>query len=118
MILRNRKINPNASDIQISISYSAADVKQAFVTYHKSLAGYSYDYQWAETCQQSIQDLQHYLTHTVFQYYESKWADQLADWMITQALKNKLIKADPMKPNTYYLTELCRKKVGRPKKEK
>lgn len=121
MILRNKRINKHAEEIQLSVSYGQPDVKKMIQWVFNCY--YFHGCAWLLTekleSPHSEQDLIELLKNdpNCFGNYESKWAQQLSEWAFNACLRLGFLKKSATNENRYYFTELCvPKKAGRPPK--
>ena len=122
MIIRNRKINANAAEIQLSASFSKVDVLK-WLRYYSYLACHcSSDVErfWLSN-PQTEKDIRYWLEHDcmVFGIFEERLRRQLSAWAWNVAVREKYFEqsSTPGKDNEYYPTDILLKRVGRPKKE-
>lgn len=122
MIIRDRKINVNAAEIRLSVSFSKVDVLKWLKYYsylgslHDSDGG-----QWWLSIPQTEKDVRYWLEHDCMALgsFEDGLRKQLSAWAWNVAVREKYFEqsSTPGKDNEYYPTDILLKRVGRPKKE-
>ena len=112
MVLRERKINNNADEVQVHCSFGVPDVKALFKMY-ATMCEPIKDYQHTE------HDVRYWLEHDgrAFLSWPNKWREQLSGWAFAVAVRNKLLKPTAANENKYYLADFLFAKRGRPPKE-
>lgn len=124
MILRNKRISKEAADIQLHVSFSAADVRNwikmyAYTFTHGELSGYNYDY--ARSALMDEADVRWYFEHEgrILLSWPTKWKEQLSAWAWAVAIREGFLKpsATPGHENEYHFADSMLRPVGRPKKK-
>lgn len=110
MVLRERKINCQANDIKLSLSFGVPDCR-AFMKMYADIVG---DIQ--KDCPSSEHDVRYWLEHDgrAFLSWPTKWREQLSGWCFATAVRNKLLIPTAADPNRYYLADCLLVKRGRP----
>jgi hypothetical protein len=112
MVLRERKINYKADEIQVHCSFALPDVKAMLRLY-------------AEMCEE-IRDLPHtekdvceWLQNDgrAFLSWPARWRGELSKWAFAVAVRNNLLIPSATGKNIYYLSETLFARRGRPKKD-
>lgn len=121
MILRNKRISQQASEIQLSLSYGVADVRKMVQWMYKCYFHKGCDWLASSLLAQphTEQELLGLLASDpqCFGNYQTKWAETLAQWALNVSLREKIIIKSATEPNTYFFTDLAvAKKIGRPPK--
>ena len=122
MVLRNKRISPDADVVQLSLSYSEVDVFRLFKFIFNQCLGADSEWMQTELLQTpfSEQLVMSYLTEhpKCFGNYDYKWAIQLSRWAFHQAIRNGYIKPSVTADNTIYFTDVCAvRRRGRPSKQ-
>jgi len=109
-----KRINPECKDVSIQVSYGTADVRNTLKQMFDNVStpcGESF------ACSLSISEpeLLQYFERTIFGQYEAATAKELAKWAVTQAIKKEFV-ITGTKENSYYLSPILAKRVGRPRK--
>lgn len=119
MIIRKQNIRLNSEEVSLMMSFTEADVKQAFQQLY-SLLSAQCGHTYATTTPLSEHDLMHFLRNRIFSFFSAaKYRVQLADWCFSMGLRHKFIlpsRDDEESKNYYYLADNLRR-VGRPKGE-
>ena len=119
MVLRDKRINTTAKNVQLSVSYGESDVRDMIKWLCKCYVTNNSDFDlvgklktpWTE------QDLLYALIHDprCFGNYQEKWARMLAEWCLKTALRIKMIEQSIVGENSYYFAECCvERHRGRP----
>ena len=119
MILRNKRINKNADEIQLSVSYGLPDIKRMVQWLFFLYGWHNCDHLLQEKLNQphTEQEMLEFFQNDLkcFGNFETKWAEQLSEWAFLSCIRNKFIIQSTIDENKFYFTELCiQKKPGRP----
>ena len=109
-----KKINPDAKDVSIQVSYGTSDVRNTLKKMFDRLAAPCGE-TFALSMPISEPDLLHYFENTIFQFYEAKTAKELSRWAVTQAIKREFV-IKGSEQNTFYLSPILKNRAGRPRK--
>ena len=122
MVLRNKRINRQANEIMLSVSYGLPDIKKMIqwiflCYYYKDCDWLLNDRLSTPHTEQEILEL-FKLDPKCFGNYEEKWANPLSEWAFNFCLREKYIFQSASNDNHYFFTDLCvPKKTGRPRKK-
>ena len=113
MIIRNRKINPSAKEIMLSVSFTSADVRRWMEDYANIIC--------RRVCNQTIDEaigearnwretedsLRHFFEHrpNIFLNYEAPYRQQLSAWAWMQSVKLGYLTPSATKPEEYLYTD-------------
>lgn len=118
MIIRRRALTPDADEVSMFVSYSAANVLEMFrrmFRLHECdeiAEGELFTYKFSDI------DLYRYLEANDFKYYQKKYRRTLSEWAVRLAVrKGYLRKEDDERRRVYYFSEILAKRVGRPKQK-
>lgn len=114
MIVRTRKIKPEANEIAFTLSLTVADVKGWISRYATMLDHYGMELTDTEY------GLRWWLSHepSIFGILGKKYADELSGWVVSAAIRNKFIEPSASDTTKFLIShELVKKQIGRPKKE-
>ena len=121
MIVRNRRIGKDASEIQLSLSYTSVDVRKMvqwiFACYYIKGCDFLEEKELATPhSQQEIIEL-FQCDWRCFGNYADKWSRLLGEWAFRTCISKGYIQESAKHPNTFFFTRLClKKKPGRPPK--
>ena len=113
MIVRKRKINPTAKEIQISISFGSADVRRWMQEY-ASLICQRICYEPIEEAIERARKLpetedtmRYFFEHrpSIFLNYESPYREQLSGWAFAQAVALGYLVPSAAREGEYLLTD-------------
>ena len=109
-----KRINPESKDVSIQVSYGTSDVRNTLKKMFDALATPCGE-TFALSMPISEPELLSYFERTIFKDYEPTTAKPLARWAVTQAIKKEFV-ITGTKENSYYLSPILAKRVGRPRK--
>ncbi len=113
MIIRNRKINPNAKEVMLSVSFTSADVRRWLEEYANLRCRRIFD----ETLEEVIEDARHkreteesmrfFFEHqpSVFRNYEAPYRQQLSAWAWAQIVSLGYLTQSATKPEEFLFTD-------------
>lgn len=113
MIIRNRKINPSAKEIMLSVSFTSADIRR-WLEYYASLicspiCGQKQEEAIEETRsrRETEEALRYWFEHDpfVFKNYEAPYRQQLSAWAWMQSIKLGYLTPSATKPDEYLYTD-------------
>ena len=113
MIIRNRKINPNAKEIMLSVSFTSADIRRWMEELANLMCMYLGD---EEKRQEAIENarkrdteegMRYFFEHqpSIFKNYESPYRQQLSAWAWAQSVKLGYLTPSATKPEEYLFTD-------------
>ena len=115
MVLREKKINSKADEVQVHCSFSLPDVKAMLRIY-------------AIGCNEVVEAIHRQHPHTeqdvrfffenngmAFASWPDKWRQELSKWAVAVAIRNGLIVPTATDENKYFLADCLYIKRGRPK---
>ena len=113
MIIRNRKINPSAKEIMLSVSFTSADVRRWMEDYANIICRRVCDQTREEAIEETRsrreteQALRYWLEHcpSVFLNYEAPYREQLSAWGFTQAVTLGYLVQSAARPDEYLLSD-------------
>ena len=117
MVLREKKINNKADEVQVHCSFSLPDVKALLKIYaagtNEAVEAINRQHPHSE------QDVRFWLEHDgrAFLSWPQKWREQLSAWAFAVALRNKLLVPTAADEKQYYLADCLFARRGRPKTE-
>lgn len=115
MIVRKRRISPNAKEVAVQVSYTHADLKAIYQKYFlkfEDAGGPTF----AASLPMEERDLLHYFREGVFNHYPEHLAESLAKWAFVQGVGAGFLLRSELNKNTYFLAESLGKRPGRPRK--
>lgn len=113
MIVRNRKINPSAKEIMLSVSFTSADIRRWMEDYASVICrrtmGESLEdlkdecRRWRET----EEGLRFFFEHrpSIFLNYEAPYRQQLSAWAWMQAVLLGYLTPSAAKPDEFFFTD-------------
>ena len=113
MIVRNRKINPSAKEIMLSVSFTSADIRR-WLEYYASLICQPFCGQKKEEAieetrsrRETEEALRYWFEHDpfVFKNYEAPYRQQLSAWAWMQSVKLGYLTPSATKPEEYLYTD-------------
>ena len=113
MIIRNRKINPSAKEIMLSVSFTSADIRR-WLEYYASLICQPFCGQKQEEAieekrswRETEEALRYWFEHDpfVFKNYEAPYRQQLSAWAWMQSVKLGYLTPSATKPEEYMFTD-------------
>ncbi len=108
-----KKINPEAKDVSIQVSYGTSDVRNTLKKMYDQLATPCGD-TFALSLPIAEPELLSYFEQTIFRDYEATTAKPLARWAVAQAIKREFVITGTVE-NAFYLSPILKKRAGRPK---
>jgi len=120
MILRNRRINLDADEIMLSVSFTKADVKRILTDavalhYWKGIDRLLRLHMEEPKPETEFRELIEH--HPSFFGFPEKWRAELSRWAFASALRQNLIKKSATSELYYIGTKILPHKIGRPSKE-
>lgn len=116
MIVRKRKINSNAKEVAVQISYGLPDIKAMLQEYFMKFEAAGGQL-LATTVQHDERDFIHYFHHGPFKNYPDSLAESLSKWVFVQGVKAGYIVQSELNKNTFFLSEMLGRRIGRPRKQ-
>ena len=117
MILRNKKIKPQADEVQVAVSFGLPDVREWMRRYATLflICGDKAGKELAQSIPVTEGDIRKWMEKdpTVLANWPSVWRDQLSAWAFATAVRHGLL-TESATPNRYYLSDECFTKRGRP----
>lgn len=121
MIVRNHKINKNADEIQLRMSFSKVDVLKWLRLLGSTYNSDEETRQWFLSHTFDENDIRYFFEHhgQALASLDTKWREELSGWAWNVAVREKFLvqSSTPGREREYYPTETLLKRVGRPKKE-
>ena len=122
MILRNRKIDTSADEIQLAVCYGQPDVRKMVQHCVQTYYWHESDHLLKLNLEEPHSELE--LTEVLelnpscFFAYPPRWRSELAKWCFCSAVRQGFFKESPTAKGMFYITtKAVPKKIGRPPKE-